>query len=53
MSEFTPLHDRLLMHQVDTQTRRAATPRTALPRRPRGRHGLALRLHALADRIDG
>lgn len=53
MSEFSSLPDRVVMYQVDTRVRRALTPRTPAPRRPRGRHGLAQRLHALADRIDG
>lgn len=53
MSEFSSLPDRVLMYQVDTRARRALTPRTPAPRRPRGRHALAQRLHALADRIDG
>lgn len=53
MSEFSPMHDRLVLHDVDTRARRATTPRAPRPRPARGRHGLARRLHALADRIDG
>ena len=53
MSEFSPMHDRVLMYQVDTRARRATSPRTPQPPRTRARHGLAQRLHALADRIDG
>lgn len=53
MSEFSPMSDRVLLYQVDSRARRATTPRTPQPRPPRGRHGLARRLHALADRIDG
>jgi hypothetical protein len=51
MSEFIP-HDRIVQYQVDTSARRAGAPRTTRAPRPRGRHGLALRLHALANRID-
>lgn len=53
MSEFSPMSDRVLMYQVDTRARRATSPRTPQPRPARGRHGLARRLHALADRLDG
>lgn len=54
MSEFTPMLDRLATQQIDERVRsRAALMPVAGPRRPRGRHGLAHRLHALADRLDG
>ena len=56
MSEFMPVHDPVLQYQVDSRARTAGAARTRLatrPARPRGRHGLAQRLHALADRIDG
>ena len=53
MSEFSPLRDRVALYEVDTRARRAIPPRAPGPRRARGRHGLARRLHALADRIDG
>lgn len=53
MSEFNLMHDRVLMYEHEDRVRRVGTPRVPLPRRPRGRHGLAQRLHALADRIDG
>ena len=53
MSEFSPMHDRVVLYDVDTRARRATASRTPRPRAARGRHGLARRLHALADRIDG
>ena len=53
MSEFSPMHDRVVLHDVDTRARRATAARHPRPRTARGRHGLARRLHALADRIDG
>jgi hypothetical protein len=54
MSEFTPILDRLAAQQIDERVRnRAALRSPSGGRRPRGRHGLAHRLHALADRLDG
>ena len=52
MSEFSPILDRIAAHQIDERIRSRAAM-TPSRRRPRGRHGLASRLHALADRLDG
>jgi hypothetical protein len=51
MSEFAPLLDRVAAHRIDERIRERAALMPATPR-PRGRHGLARRLHALADRLD-
>lgn len=53
MSELSPLRDRVALYEVDTRARRATVPRAQRPRPARGRHALARRLHAFADRIDG
>ena len=52
MSDFNALIDRVAAHQIDERirTRAALMPSR---HRPRGRHALAHRLHALADRLDG
>jgi hypothetical protein len=52
MSEHSFAFDRLAEHQINERiaTRQRLAPS---PRRPRGRHALADRLHRLADRLDG
>lgn len=52
MSEHSALLDRVAAHQISERVARNSGPRMPGPRRPRGRHGLAQRLHALADRLD-
>lgn len=52
MSEFSALLDRLAARQIEERVTRARGPRLPSPGRPRGRHALAGRLHALADRLD-
>jgi hypothetical protein len=52
MSDFSAMLDRVAAHQIDERIRtRAAQMPSA--HRPRGRHALAHRLHALASRLDG
>lgn len=53
MSDFSGLLDRVAAQQIDERVARNTAPRMPGARRPRGRHGLAQRLHALADRLDG
>ena len=53
MSEFSAILDRVAAQQIDERVARARGPRLPSPRRPRGRHALASRLHAIADRLDG
>lgn len=52
MSEYTPMFDRLVDHEVRSRISRR-DPRPRGPRPPGRRHALARRLHALADRLDG
>ena len=52
MSDFSALLDRVAAHQIDERVRTRAAQMPS-PRRPRGRHALADRLHALANRLDG
>jgi hypothetical protein len=52
MSDFSALLDRVAAHQIDERVRTRAAQMPSR-RRPRGRHALAHRLHALADRLDG
>lgn len=52
MSDFSALLDRVAAHQIDERVRSRAAQMPS-PRRPRGRHALADRLHALANRLDG
>jgi surfactin synthase thioesterase subunit len=51
MSDYNALIDRVAAHQIDERVRTRAAQMPS--RRPRGRHALAHRLHALADRLDG
>jgi hypothetical protein len=53
MSDFSALLDRVAAQQIDERVARNRGHKIPGPRRPRGRHGLAQRLHALADRLDG
>lgn len=51
MSDFGTLNEIYALQQ--SRQRATQRPGPALPsRRPRGRHALAHRLHALADRLD-
>lgn len=51
MSDFGPLNELVALQQ--SRQRAAMRPNPGYPtRRPRGRHALANRLHALADRLD-
>ncbi len=52
MSEHSAILDRIAAHQIDERVRTRAALMPS-PRRPRGRHALARRLHVLADRLDG
>ena len=52
MSEFSPMIDTLAHQQISERVARNRQPRIPGPRRPRGRHALAHRLHALAERLD-
>ncbi len=52
MSDYNALIDRVAAHQIDERVRTRAALMPS-PRRPRGRHALADRLHALATRLDG
>lgn len=52
MSEHSSLLDRVAAQRISERVARNAGPRLPQGPRPRGRHGLAQRLHALADRLD-
>lgn len=53
MPEFSGYFDRLADQQIRERVARNRAPFQPSTRRPRGRHALADRLHALADRLDG
>lgn len=53
MSEFSGYFDRLADQQISERVARRRRLDATAPRRPRGRHALAHRLHSLADRLDG
>jgi hypothetical protein len=53
MTERHALTERVALQQIDERVRAARRPQVPAPRRPRTRHRLASRLHALADRLDG
>ena len=52
MSELSPMIDTLAHQQIRERVARNRQPRIPGPRRPRGRHAIAQRLHVLADRLD-
>jgi hypothetical protein len=53
MSDFSSLSDQLAAQKI--RERVTAAQRTRIPgtRRPHGRHAIAARLHAWAERLDG
>ncbi len=53
MSDFGYYHDRIAAQQISERVARRQAARIPSPRKPRGRHALAHRLHHLADRLDG
>ncbi len=53
MSDFSAQLDTLADQQIRERVARNQQPHLPGPRRPRGRHALAHRLHALAERLDG
>lgn len=52
MSDFASMLDSVATQQIQERVARNRGPRLPGTRRPRGRHALAHRLHALADRLD-
>jgi hypothetical protein len=52
MPDYNLLIEDLAHAEVAERTRRASRVRMPGPRRPRGRHVLAQRLHRMADRLD-
>jgi hypothetical protein len=52
MPDYNLLTEDLVHAQIDDRARQAARVRMQGPRRPRGRHALAQRLHRMADRLD-
>jgi hypothetical protein len=52
MPDYNLLTEDLVHAQIDERARQAARVRLPGPRRPRGRHALAQRLHRVADRLD-
>lgn len=52
MSDLNAQLDTLARQQIQERIARSREPRIPGPRRPRGRHALALRLHLIADRLD-
>jgi hypothetical protein len=52
MSDFTSMLDSVASQQIQERVARNQAPRLPGTRRPRGRHALAHRLHALAERLD-
>lgn len=52
MSDLNPMLDTLAQQHIRERVAGNALPRLPRPRRPRGRHAWAHRLHVLADRLD-
>jgi hypothetical protein len=52
MSDFASMLDSVASQQIQERVARNQAPRLPGTRRPRGRHALAHRLHALAERLD-
>jgi len=52
MPDYSLLTDELAGSEIAERIRRAQRTRMPGPRRPRGRHALAQRLHRMADRLD-
>jgi len=52
MPDFSLLTDQLARQQIAERISTVQRSRRPGPRRPRGRHALAQRLHQLADRLD-
>jgi hypothetical protein len=52
MPDYSLLTDELASCDIAERIRRAERSRFPGPRRPRGRHALAQRLHRVADRLD-
>lgn len=53
MSEFSSLSDRLASQQIAERVAIAERSRIPGRHRPHGRRALALRLHRIADRLEG
>ena len=52
MSDFSVQLDTLAKQQISERVARTREARVPGPRRPRGRHALARRLHLLANKLD-
>ena len=52
MSDFSPMLDTLAHQQIQERVATHRLPTLPGPRRPRGRHAWATRLHAIAERLD-
>jgi hypothetical protein len=52
MPDYSLLTDELAASDIAERIRRARSTGLPGPRRPRGRHALAQRLHRVADRLD-
>jgi hypothetical protein len=52
MPDYNLLTQDLVYAEIDERARRAGRVRMPGPRRPRGRHALAQRLHRMAERLD-
>jgi len=52
MPDYNLLTQDLVHAEIDERARRAGRVRIPGPRRPRGRHALAQRLHRMADRLE-
>lgn len=53
MSDFGPLNELVALQRSREYATNRNLNRPAATHRPRGRHALAHRLHALANRLDG
>ena len=52
MPDYNLLTEDLVHAEIAERARQAGRVRMPGPRRPRGRHALAQRLHRMADRLD-